>query len=860
MGKKSRNERETPIKETFEPLPLESKAPATVVLLLNSPEEDILIKACEAIQTFAEKGDENKVSLLGLGALAPLCQLITHNNKLVRRNAFMALGIMATNGDVRTALKKLDAIPSIIEKLSLEDDTVVHEFATLCLASLSEDFLCKAQIFDNKGLPTLIQLLSSSDPDVKKNSLETISNLVQDYKSRLVVHELGGIPPLLQLLNSEFPVIQHLALKTLQHVTTDRDANKTFRDKQGFEKLMGILNNVNFSDLHAEALHVLANCLSDSESVQLIHKSGGLTKLMEFVLTPSVPEIRSGVIKCITRVAQSSESCKVLHEQDVETVLVELLSLENIGVMTSACQAVAALSFHLNSKERFRELGCISVLVQLLSRESLALREAATQALSNLTHNSESNAFEVYEEGGDKLLVQQLYQSCPKIVANSAATLCNIAEHEIIRCSILSHGAIQALLEPLKSTVTQVLVNTARCLAVLASDEEARTELVRVGGLQLLVNLLQSHSKEVLHIACLAVNVCASDVPTAVEMCKFGALEILQAINQSKTRRNSFSELAVNSLLNSNLSFKYSLTSSLASTDIITCGFYDAGKARPGQRMLTLEELSKQPVNQRQAIIFVNKATVLPDRETVDVPEETQNKPSESDGRVRGERKTPKVTVDVREETQSKPSESESRVKGDRKTPKKKKEEEQKDYGLMKKKEEKQKDYLQPESPVEKPRGMMEDVSLQILIKIAKEYIFPLNDEKEQCESLARLVSEAMGGAVEKEKMHEFSWILHLSELKIQLQSNVIPIGFIKKGIYYHRALLFKSLADCIGLSCTLVRGDYNRAWNEVLLFSRNSSNKLHSSQPCRYIVDLVHQPGNLFPVNSPAAVQYQTI
>lgn len=62
-------------------------------------------------------------------------------------------------------------------------------------------------------------------------------------------------------------------------------------------------------------------------------------------------------------------------------------------------------------------------------------------------------------------------------MANSAATLCNMAEHEIIRCSILSHGAIQALLEPLKSTVTQVLVNTARCLAVLASDEEARTEV-----------------------------------------------------------------------------------------------------------------------------------------------------------------------------------------------------------------------------------------------------------------------------------------------------------------------------------------------------------------------------------------------
>ncbi len=44
-------------------------------------------------------GDENKVSLLGLGALEPLCQLISHSNKLVRRNAFMALGIMATNSE-----------------------------------------------------------------------------------------------------------------------------------------------------------------------------------------------------------------------------------------------------------------------------------------------------------------------------------------------------------------------------------------------------------------------------------------------------------------------------------------------------------------------------------------------------------------------------------------------------------------------------------------------------------------------------------------------------------------------------------------------------------------------------------------
>lgn len=64
----------------------------------------------------------------------------------------------------------------------------------------------------------------------------------------------------------------------------------------------------NFSDLHAEVLQVVANCLCDGESVQLINKDGGLTRLMEFLLTPNMPEIQSSAVKCITRVAQS---CKL---------------------------------------------------------------------------------------------------------------------------------------------------------------------------------------------------------------------------------------------------------------------------------------------------------------------------------------------------------------------------------------------------------------------------------------------------------------------------------------------------------------------------------------------------------------------
>lgn len=52
-----------------------------------------------------------------------------------------------------------------------------------------------------------------------------------------------------------------------------------------------------------------------------------------------------------------AENGKLLHEQNVEKVLVELLSVADVSVKTATCQAVSAMSFHLASKDRFRDLG-----------------------------------------------------------------------------------------------------------------------------------------------------------------------------------------------------------------------------------------------------------------------------------------------------------------------------------------------------------------------------------------------------------------------------------------------------------------------------------------------------------------------
>jgi len=56
---------------------------------------------------------------------------------------------------------------------------VVHEFAFFCLSSLAVDFSAKITIAEKGGLPLLVKGLSSKDPDIQRNSAETLALMLQ---------------------------------------------------------------------------------------------------------------------------------------------------------------------------------------------------------------------------------------------------------------------------------------------------------------------------------------------------------------------------------------------------------------------------------------------------------------------------------------------------------------------------------------------------------------------------------------------------------------------------------------------------------------------------------------------------------
>lgn len=86
----------------------------------------------------------------------------------------------------------------------------------------------------------------------------------------------------------------------------------------------------------------------------------------------------------------------------------------------------------------------------------------------------------VYEAGGDKLLVQLLQNDSPAAVVHAAAVLINMGSQEVLRSSILSHGAMQALLKPLHSNDKPTLISATQAVAALACDAEGRTEVCSI--------------------------------------------------------------------------------------------------------------------------------------------------------------------------------------------------------------------------------------------------------------------------------------------------------------------------------------------------------------------------------------------
>ncbi|WCJ43994.1 Protein kinase superfamily protein [Euphorbia peplus] len=138
------------------------------------------------------------------------------------------------------------------------------------------------------------------------------------------------------------------------------------------------------------------------------------------------------------------------------------------------------------------------------------------------------------------------------------------------------------------------------------------------------------------------------------------------------------------------------------------------------------------------------------------------------------------------------------------------------------------------------------DTALQELLQVAQciSLDCPATNVAVLVQRLAELVTSHMGGPVKDANVMLARWMETNTELRTSLHATVLPIGSITIGLSRHRALLFKVLADNIGLPCRLVKGSHYTGIED------DAIDMIKLQDEREFLVDLMADPGTLIPAD----------
>nr|GMD91312.1 serine/threonine-protein kinase CTR1 [Ipomoea batatas] len=137
------------------------------------------------------------------------------------------------------------------------------------------------------------------------------------------------------------------------------------------------------------------------------------------------------------------------------------------------------------------------------------------------------------------------------------------------------------------------------------------------------------------------------------------------------------------------------------------------------------------------------------------------------------------------------------------------------------------------------------DSKLRELEDKAQEIFFAAENTLVLAEKLGKLVAVHMGGSFPVEQCDLYMrWKIVSKRLKDLQKCIVLPIGNLSAGLCRHRAILFKKLADYVGLPCRIARGcKYCVEDHRSSCLIKIEDDQKFSRE---FVVDLVGEPGNV--------------
>uniref|UniRef100_A0A0K8UWQ3 Armadillo repeat-containing protein 3 n=1 Tax=Bactrocera latifrons TaxID=174628 RepID=A0A0K8UWQ3_BACLA len=842
--------------ESFKEVIVPVQAIETALLLLNSQEDAVLVTVFKNITEYARKQNENVEELKRLKLLDLLLEkkfYLTSEAVMIRRFATYLACTLVEREDVLRDLEPARVIFILgvcLEAYLMEVDDFSLEYLTVIINKCLQDPQVANEMLQKSDFleKFFMQVSSTENPDILWQSFEAIHKmlLLLDAEKLLAFSTLPTFPidrVLCDILN-EFVDIRSAALKIVKDLIVDTSDKSTFADVSRcvftLQQLTQLFCDYAITDHGNEAIEALATAMRTEKMTQLFFEHNFFERIMQNVgahLLEYAASVKCKVIWIFAENAQYEHFLQRIYEANVTDLFLDcLLQVDAYGPAPYVIAGLNRMMKNPNAANRilqFYEAGVIERLASIISQPGIDIRtrEQAADLIGNLLRFAFHDTAHQLLALQISLVLGRIFGQQPQDLSiDFLLSLLNIIEQlaqnedyrEILGESTLLSMNIALMLK--NSFATAILVNNIfRCLCTLADEAAVRTVLLShyiapsmKRGLKSLSNLVKTSVTNFI--------MQTARFPEMVhEYIEAGVLEVL-ILNQRLAMCVSTWGPAIEAILSKCPSLKFCIRNHLGFTDSTAGNDFLVSK-RKFDDFRVFQNILKEDVSPLHPILVVNfERKESPPDLIIEVPIECFPLDERPDVagiwcycRKPGDSELPRILDLLNEELEK--------------------------YGLM-----------------QNPAKMSRCIDFDNLAKRAK--VIAEIVEAALCSNLKRLDLNTT------EECSNHTVKCHLYDIARALHCNFIPIGMIHTGCQFERAILFKALADQIGLPCTLQRVvDGRLLFNEVPLpveidHDPHCDKKTMKFMPWRmlrptHIVDLMFNVGELYPIQSRQALQY---
>ncbi|CAB3367338.1 Hypothetical predicted protein [Cloeon dipterum] len=362
-----------------------------LVTHLSSDDPELRKHAALAIFKCAEE-KATRDAVRQNGGLDPLVQMLRAetaikdgNNKPIVAALSGALWKCAISPENVRRLEELDTIELLVTCLKSEDNEEVLTNLVGAIAECCRSPNNRVALRLADGLPSLVALLSGTNPKLLENTVSALGQVAQEPQSLKILLELDGVRLIWTLLKCSDPQVQANAASSLcPFIKHAEDSAEMVRSLiGGFELLVTLLSSNDKRVLSNVCATVSCIASKDKDNLGIITDYGVVERLASLVTTED-PTLRSHLSTAIAHCAVYGSNCRKFGLLGIVPTLVDYMTCSNLGVLRATANALYKLSTEPYNCICMFDSGVVPHLLQTIGSSDEHLQESSAGCLSNI--------------------------------------------------------------------------------------------------------------------------------------------------------------------------------------------------------------------------------------------------------------------------------------------------------------------------------------------------------------------------------------------------------------------------------------------------------------------------------------------